>query len=336
MKHCPKCNKDLEESLFKKKANGSYQAYCIECKRIIDREYQARKRLEKKVERQRKIDAMVLPAKERITKALTKKPKLHVVSFSGGKDSTAMLLRMIEEKMPIDIILFCDTGLEFPEMEEHVNKVEEYIGRPITRLKAEKDFMYWATEHKHVIKTDKAPNLKPGDTAIGYGYPTLRARWCTKNLKTEVINSYLKSLRDDYEIIEYVGIAVDEQERVKDKVYPLVMWKMTETDCLKYCYDRGFTWGGLYEIWDRVSCWCCPLQSLNDLRKLKKNRPHLWLKLKILDYKMGFTRRPNFKFKVSLTDLERRFEVEEEFLAQGKKLRTKEFFQALKDRGIKY
>ena len=37
------------------------------------------------------------------------KPILHVVSLSGGKDSTAMLLRMIEEGMPVDIILFCDT-----------------------------------------------------------------------------------------------------------------------------------------------------------------------------------------------------------------------------------
>ena len=55
---------------------------------------------------------------------MSAKPKLHVVSFSGGKDSTAMLLRMIEEDYPIDIILYCDTGLEFPEMEEHIYKVE--------------------------------------------------------------------------------------------------------------------------------------------------------------------------------------------------------------------
>ena len=32
-----------------------------------------------------------------------------MVSLSGGKDSTAMLLRLIEEKRPIDLILFCDT-----------------------------------------------------------------------------------------------------------------------------------------------------------------------------------------------------------------------------------
>ena len=33
------------------------------------------------------------------------------------------------------------------------------------------------------------------------------------------------------------------------------------------------------DIWDRVSCWCCPLQSKKDLEKLKINRPKLYSKL---------------------------------------------------------
>ena len=41
------------------------------------------------------------------------KKDLHIVSFSGGKDSTAMLLRLLESGMPVDMILFNDTGLEF-------------------------------------------------------------------------------------------------------------------------------------------------------------------------------------------------------------------------------
>lgn len=264
------------------------------------------------------------------------KPKLHVVSFSGGKDSTAMLLRMIEEKMPIDIILCCDTGLEFPEMYEHIDKVEKYIGRKITTLKAEKDFMYYATEHNRVVNSDKIPGVKPGETVKGYGYPTVFSRWCTRALKTDIISRYLSDLRRDYELIEYVGIAVDEPKRERDKNYPLIEWNMTEADCLQYCYDRGFNWGGLYEIWDRVSCWCCPLQSLGDFRKLKTHRPELWAELKEMDRKISKTLRPNIQHTKSLTDIERRFEVEDEFIAQGKKLRTKEFFQTLKDRGINY
>ena len=44
------------------------------------------------------------------------KPDYHVVSFSGGKDSTAMLLRMLELGMQVDEILFCDMTVEFPDL----------------------------------------------------------------------------------------------------------------------------------------------------------------------------------------------------------------------------
>jgi len=40
----------------------------------------------------------------------------HAVSLSGGKDSSAMLILMIERGMPIDLVLSADTGMEFPEM----------------------------------------------------------------------------------------------------------------------------------------------------------------------------------------------------------------------------
>lgn len=43
----------------------------------------------------------------------------HIVQFSGGKDSTAMLLMR-------DYILFCDVGKEFPQMYEHIKKVNVY------------------------------------------------------------------------------------------------------------------------------------------------------------------------------------------------------------------
>lgn len=51
-----------------------------------------------------------------------RKDKLYVASLSGGKDSTAMVLRLVEEQRPLDLVLFCDTGLEFPQMYDHVRK----------------------------------------------------------------------------------------------------------------------------------------------------------------------------------------------------------------------
>lgn len=51
-----------------------------------------------------------------------------VVNFSGGKDSTCMLLKMIEKGIPFDEIIFCDTGKEFPQMYKHIEDVQSYIG----------------------------------------------------------------------------------------------------------------------------------------------------------------------------------------------------------------
>ena len=68
----------------------------------------------------------------------------HIVSFSGGKDSTAMLLRMIELNYPIDEIVFADTTFEFPELYTYIKRVEKHIGRKITILSPDPElFKKW-------------------------------------------------------------------------------------------------------------------------------------------------------------------------------------------------
>ena len=59
----------------------------------------------------------------------------NVVSLSGGKDSTAMLLMLLERGEPVADVVFFDTGWEFPEMYEHLEKLEAFTGLKITRLR---------------------------------------------------------------------------------------------------------------------------------------------------------------------------------------------------------
>ena len=252
------------------------------------------------------------------------KSKLYVASLSGGKDSTAMVLRLIEEGWPLDIILFCDTGVEFPQMHEHIEKLEKEIPIPIVRLKAEKSFEYYLLYHKPKRRN---PN-HPLAGNVGYGWADSRNRWCTAVMKVRVINKYLSALRKDYEVIQYIGIAADEPKRIREHCYPLVEWGMTEKDCLNYCYARGYDWGGLYQMFHRVSCWCCPLQPLKELRILRKKFPELWEQL--LEWQSKTWRA--FKSDYSVDELEVRFGFEEERIKNGQKIKGKEFFRELKMR----
>ena len=108
----------------------------------------------------------------------------------------------------------------------------------------------------------------------------------------------------------YVGLAADVQKRLergqnknKSHRHPLVEWGWKEADALQYCYDHGYDWEGLYKIFKRVSCWCCPLQPIPELRKLYHNFPNLWQKLKELDSKQW----RQFRADYSLNQLEQRF-----------------------------
>ena len=261
------------------------------------------------------------------------KPILRVCSFSGGKDSTAMLLRLLEEGVPVDVILFCDTGLEFPALYDHIRKVERDIGREITTVKCPDDFEYLFA-HKPINRKPRSRNaMKYGTDRDGYSWAGPKLRWCTEVLKNRPREQYLQRLREEYEVLEYIGIAADETHRINRKCnqkdgarLPLVEWGMTEADCLAYCKERGYDWGGLYEKFHRVSCWCCPLQSLADCRVLYRDFPDLWEQLKRWD---AMTWR-SFKSDYTVLQLEQRFDFEDEWLKAGNRLGTKAFYSALR------
>lgn len=240
----------------------------------------------------------------------------YVCNLSGGKDSTAMFLELIRRKYPLDEVVYCDVGMEFPAMERHIDKLRKVAEQheiKFTTLKSEKSFEYYMFDHKV-----KGKNGNPDRN--GYSWADSRNRWCTSRLKAEVIDRHTSELRKSYDLYRYIGLAWDEDKRLQRKeaqepykLYPLVEWGMTEADCLQYCYDRGYDWEGLYEIFKRVSCWCCPLQQIGELRKLRKHFPDLWERLKDMDNRTWRTFKPNF----SVEDLEVRFQLEEEFEAKG-------------------
>ena len=203
-----------------------------------------------------------------------------VISLSGGKDSTAMLHMMLERGEQIDDVVFFDGGWEYPEMYEHLDLVEQKTGVKITRLKPEHGSFEWYFSQKPIVKRSK--RLK-GQIGKGFGFPSHKARWCTK-VKVMTIDAHLKDHKSD--LMQCVGIAADEHKRLKQKPgyrYPLAEYGITEAQCLAYCYNLGYTWGGLYEVHTRLSCWLCPMSSIKQVEYLYRKRPELWQELKEME-----------------------------------------------------
>ena len=125
-----------------------------------------------------------------------------------------MLLRLLEEGVPVDVILFCDTGLEFPALYDHIRKVEQDIGREITTVKCPDDFEYLFA-HKQIKRKPKSEKaVKCGTDHDGYSWAGPAQRWCTELLKNQPREQYLRNLREKYEVLEYIGIASDEITRI--------------------------------------------------------------------------------------------------------------------------
>lgn len=204
----------------------------------------------------------------------------YIASVSWGKDSTAMLIQIILNHLPLNEVVFYDTGMEFDE----IYKVRDYMvnhwllpyGVKYTELKPNKPFMYYMLRYVHTTRK--------GDIKLGYGWCGGMCRWGTSK-KTNALNKYCK------DSIVYVGIAFDEPERYKrltpNKHAPLYELKITESDALNICYKAGIDFGGLYKYLKRVSCWCCRNKNLAELRNYKKYLPKYYQKLCELEKLIG-------------------------------------------------
>jgi len=193
---------------------------------------------------------------------------MNIVNFSGGKDSTAMLLRLIETGVKIDKIVFADTGFEFKELYDYIKKIEDYIKRPITILHPETTFEEWFSGGWTKGKLEGEPR----------GFPqVLTPCYWTRESKVKPLEKMQKEATE-----VYVGIAYDEQHRMMKEAgkirYPLIDWKWTEQDCIDYLNKKGL-FNPLYVNFNRLGCWMCPKQGINSLYVLWKLYPDKWKEL---------------------------------------------------------
>lgn len=227
-----------------------------------------------------------------------------IASLSGGKDSVAMVLKLIETHRQLDEVVFYDTQMEFKSVYRGIERMKgicEESGIKFTILRANNSVWF--------DMLVKPINTRDKSDKFGYSWCGGSCRWGT-TFKTQAISRYFKG--QEYE--EYVGIAFDEKERAKNKIYPLIEWEMTEQQCLSYCYSKGWEWNEdgieLYSVLDRVSCWCCRNKNLKELKAIWKYLPYYWKCLKGLQSRID----EPFKSSGSIFELEERFKKESEQL----------------------
>lgn len=157
----------------------------------------------------------------------------YIASCSFGKDSLAMVLMLIERGLPLDEVVFYDTGMEFQaiyDLRDDMLPIFQQHGIKYTTLYPDNPFLY-----------DMLERPVKGRERRGYGWCGGLCRWGT-TCKLRTIDQYAE--RQGAKV--YVGIAADEtprlqKERKPYKLFPLAEFGMTEADCLQYCYSAGYS-----------------------------------------------------------------------------------------------
>ncbi len=182
-----------------------------------------------------------------------------IVSFSGGKDSSA-LLEVVRRSGVDHLIYFNDTGLELPETLKFVGEVGyDIVGdagdsfwRNVGRFGPPARDYRWCCKVIKLLPTYRAlKSLAPGLTLVGQrkfessarmrSPPIWRNRWLPGFLTGAPINEW--SALETWLYLRLRSVRVN----------PL--------------YERGF---------ERLGCYLCPASRLSEFEKLKDWYPDLW------------------------------------------------------------
>lgn len=214
----------------------------------------------------------------------------HIVALSGGKDSTAMALRLAETE-PRDYEYICTpTGNEPPEMIEHWVNLGRLLGKPLKPISSGRSL-------GTLIKLQMA-------------LPNWRMRWCTRMLKIEPFEAYILQ---NMPCTVYVGIRADETDRdgvayeqigdiVRD--YPFQRWGWGLGDVQDYLHCHGIT------IPERTDCMACFFQTLYEWWALWKYKPKAYAEAEGWEDLTGHTLRSEQRdsHPAALKDLRAEFE----------------------------
>lgn len=125
------------------------------------------------------------------------KTDLYMVPVSGGADSSALAITMsvLFPEIPFRYV-FTDTLAETRDLYENMENIQKFLGIEVTRLKPDNGGLYGLID------------------SYGGFLPSMKARWCTRELKLKPYEDYIESIRQDgRQVHSFVGIRADEPTR---------------------------------------------------------------------------------------------------------------------------
>ncbi len=202
------------------------------------------------------------------------KPSRHLVALSGGKDSTAMALRLAELGEHQYEYVITPTGNELPEMILHWKRLGELLGRPMGVVTS-------GYSLQGLIRKQNA-------------LPNWRQRWCTRMLKIEpFMNHVMKQIAEGSEVVAYVGLRADENPDTRkgadynfdgiNQRFPLREWGWGISEVWDYLEERGV------QIPERTDCAACFFQTLPEWWRLWHFHPEQFKEAEELEELTGHT-----------------------------------------------
>ncbi len=188
------------------------------------------------------------------------KPVRHLLGLSGGKDSSALAI-YLRDRIPEMEYFFADTGAELPETIEYIDLLEDYLGKPIVRLNAERDFDYYLKYHNNFL-------------------PSARQRWCTVNLKLVPFELFV----GEDQAVSYIAIRADEPSRsgylsTKPNITTRMPFRedgIAKEDVFAILEESGIGVPRYYKWRSRSGCYFCFFQQQQEWAGLKECHPDLF------------------------------------------------------------
>jgi len=184
----------------------------------------------------------------------------HIVSLSGGKDSTALALYM-RDRVPQLEYVFCDTGKELAETYEYLDRLEVHLGQPIKRITPDISFDDLLEQRRNFL-------------------PSPQVRWCTEYLKIKPFERYIGT----DQVIMYVGIRADEPHRkgyvsTKPNIharFPFAEDGLRLKDVVRILEDSTLGLPTYYRWRSRSGCFFCFFQQRREWIGLLETHPSLF------------------------------------------------------------